>query len=189
MTIDAASARTKYVTRRRNLSHLDAGTATHALPGLSYDVFPEVTALEVILLRGCLNFTEGGLGDESIIQQGPRYALRSLCRFGLALRRDEATKLLGRKELYNYHIAIISLTSELLIFTDAKITRAYPSLASPRRDGKANWLVLAPVPQFGLGPKPKWEGPTPTRRRGEGACAQPKPRRGAISRQTSGLET
>ena len=27
---DAASARTKYVTHRRNLSHLDAGTATHA---------------------------------------------------------------------------------------------------------------------------------------------------------------
>ena len=67
---DAASTRTKYVTHRRNLSHLDGGTATHALPGLSDDVFSEVTAPAVILLRGCLNFTEGGLADEFIIQQG-----------------------------------------------------------------------------------------------------------------------
>ena len=62
--------------RATNMSHLDAGTATHALPGLSNDVSSEGTALEVILLRGCLNFTEGGRGDESLIQHRPRYTER-----------------------------------------------------------------------------------------------------------------
>ena len=91
---DAASARTKYITHRRNLSHLDAGTATHASPGLCDDVFSEVTAPAVILLRGCLNFTEGGLGDESIVQQGLGYVEvhlevpLPLCH---ALQRDATT--------------------------------------------------------------------------------------------------
>ena len=97
---DAASARTKYITHRRNLSHLDAGTATHASPGLSDDVFSEVTAPAVILLRGCLNFTEGGLGDESIIQQGLGYVEvhlevpLPLCH---ALQRDATTWRRGQR--------------------------------------------------------------------------------------------
>ena len=55
------------------MSHLDAGTATHALPRVSDAVFSKVTELVGILLRGCLDFTERLLGDESFCEQGPRY--------------------------------------------------------------------------------------------------------------------
>jgi hypothetical protein len=107
---------------------LDAGTAAHALPGLSDDVFSEVTALEVILLRGCLNITEGGLGDESFIQQGPSYVqvpreIPLPLWHGTPKRRDD----FGDEDKRNYTnyipiITIISSTSEFLIFPDAKMT-------------------------------------------------------------------
>ena len=82
----------------------------------------EVTALEFILLRGCLgclNFTEGGLADESLLKQGPRYIelpLEALSR--IAFRREENSRSctllfdsmfvsFRALQLYNNYVTII----------------------------------------------------------------------------------
>ena len=77
---------------------------------------------------------------------------------------SKETRQLGDedKELYTNYIPIITIissTSEFLIFPDAKMT-GVSSLATPRQSAaKPNWKNR--VPHFGLGPKPKWEGPKP----------------------------
>jgi hypothetical protein len=145
-----------------------------ALPGLSDDAFSEVTALQGILLRGCLNLTEGGLGDESFIQHGPRY-IEIPGEIPLPLWHGTKTRLATRTNNYTNYITIISLTSGRLppnsLYFLTQDYGAYPSLANPRRRGcgkpnwgtcgKPNWGAIMMSPQFGFGSEPKWEGPKP----------------------------
>ena len=141
------------------MSHLDAGTATHALPRVSDAVFSKVTELVGILLRGCLNFTERLLGDESFCEQGPRYIelLLLIPQKRHALR--EKRQLGDEDKLYNNYTSSYLNLQNPYISQDAVIT-GRTSLADPRRSAaKPNWENRPS--HIGLGPKPKWEGPKP----------------------------